>query len=64
MNSIWDCREGSIGALPVQMLEALTQQEVAANVREVAAWCLAAAAASARASSKGLQTSNTGGESV
>ncbi|CAL5220764.1 g2828 [Coccomyxa viridis] len=54
-----DCAGHAKQAL--EMLEALTQQEVAANVREVAAWCLAAAAASARASSKGLQTSNTGG---
>ena len=47
--------------LHVQMLEALTQ-ETAINVKQVAAWCLAAAAASARASSRGFQTSNTGGE--
>lgn len=45
----------------MQMVEALTR-ETAIVVKQVAAWCLAAAAASARASSRGHQTSNRGGE--
>ena len=46
--------------LPLQMLEGLTQQETTSSVKQAASWCLAAAAASARASSRAGQTSNTG----
>ncbi len=42
------------------MLEGLTQQETASSVKQAASWCLAAAAASARAFSRAPQTSNTG----